>query len=521
MRQIVNRVMSLSYEIFNMDNVVVDIKGNPDFIQILNSYPNYVYQKKAFVKETLNRVKELGYEISNVDDITTDPKFIEIMNSYPDEETRGTKISVEYSVDVCFLAYLVKLLYEKNGRPFFSPDWERVKRVINNGTSGQTDFFDPDKSKMWINVFSALDNSIHLFTPEEFDSFADFFENYISFYGKMNNTKTVPFYSRWLREIAAMYTIYLNAMYEDFEEIATSLQKALEEGMGKKSRKRLLRYETDAVRNYLMTNIFMACDKKDKDKVIAMLCKYIAENPDEFVYERGISHDKRYRRYYCVIKEMLRWILEEAKFDFGNENLLKNFCDDNVDYKCKDANIRMLESVLVRKIMSFSEPRPGVTSQDKHDEKWLSFLISEEKDFEGKYTVTIPTKDSENVQKKTFKYSRTYKLVFSIERDRIDSMISYKDEAKICKRKYEEVVDSVVKLLRFFIMLIVISKAQSSTKNEWERPSKDDVLNSINRVMSKQGLLSLPTHTVNGFNEKTMMDFCIIKYIEESFDDED
>ena len=447
--------------------------------------------------------------------------FIQIMNSYPDEETRGRNPKTKYSVDVCFLAYLVKLLYKKNGRPFSTPDWERVKRVINKGTSGTTDFFDPDKSRMWINVFSALDNKIHLFTPEESDSFADFFENYISFYGKMNNTKTVPFYSRWLREIAAMYTIYLNEMYEDFEEIATSLQKALEEGMGKKSRKRLLRYETDAVRNYLMTNIFMACDKKDKDKVIAMLCKYIAENPDEFVYERGISHDKRYRRYYCVIKEMLRWILEEAKFDFGNENLLKNFCDDNVDYKCKDANIRMLESVLVRKIMSFSGSLQGVTSPYDHDARWLSFLIAETKDFEGKCTVRIPTKDSEIVKKKTVQYTKTYELVFSVARDKIDYMVYDKDQGKFCNRKYEEVVDSVVKLLRFFIMLIVISKAQSSTKNEWERPSKDDVLNSINRVMSKQGLLSLPTHTVNGFNEKTMMDFCIIKYIEESFDDED
>ena len=99
--------------------------------------------------------------------------------------------------------------------------------------------------------------------------------------------------------------------------------------------------------------------------------------------------------------------------------------------------------------------------------------------------------------------------------------MSNEDQEDNNKRKHVEVVDSVVKLLRLFIMLLVISKAQSSEKNEWEQQSKDDVINSINHIMKNCGLLSLPNYTINAFNIKSMMDFCVIKYIEESFDDED
>ena len=494
-RRIVRRIISLSREIPKMDDVI-ETRGNLDFIAILNSYPNYVCQKAAFVKKISNRVKELGHEISNVDDVTNDKKFIQIMNSYSSydpmskEKTRG-RPSKEYSVDVCFLSYLVKLLYDKNSKPFSSSDWESVKRGIDNGTSGKADFFDSVRSKHWIDMFSALDYKLHLFSQEGNNKFSNFFTNYVSFYSKLNTKKIVPFYARWIKEIAAMYTIYLNETFEEFEETRVLLQSALNDGVAHASQERSLRYETDAVRNYIMTDIFIAYGK-DKDTVLSKLSKYIKENPGEFVYESG-ELNSRYRRYYCTIKEMLQWLRKQDVLSIADDELLEIFSNDDVDYDLKDQKIKELESALINELLELSPKKLKILSEELSEEETeltiLEFLVKERAKFD--------------------------------EQTRTEIVIEIDELPFERKRTLEEVVDCVVKLLRLSIMLTVIYQGINDENNDYEIPLPEDVINNINQIMKSFGLLSLPTHTVNSYNEKSFMDFCIIKCIEESFYEED
>ena len=484
MKDIINGIRNLSYEIYTMDGVA-EKKGNPNFIEILNTYPEFVSAKNNYIASP--RAKE---------------------------ETRGSKATIDYPVDILCLAHMVECMHIKNGNKFTSSDWEKTKRLINDGVSGEVDFFDPDKSRAWIDVFSALNSETELFEPHGEGEFINFFESYISLYGKMNTKKTVPFYSRWIREIAVMYTIYLGEPYDKFEKTAARLQSALQKGIEQKQKnqkKRLSCYDTDAVRNYMMTNIFMA-HKKDKAKVLPLLCKYIISNPDEFVYEKGTSHRKRYRRYYCVIKELLNLTVNGFKFDFGNDELIAIFCNDNVDYSIKDDNIHLLESVLVNKIIDLSK-NPDDKLNDFENAAWLSFLISEPKD------VTIRKKINDTYHEDI----RTYQLVFAGESIPVEKItqgeIVFEETVNqdMLKRERESVVDSVVKLLRLLVMLLIISKSAGDKKHEWEKSTSSDVIDGINSIMKGLGLLQLPTYSVSSFNEKSMMDFCVLKYIEENF----
>ena len=88
------------------------------------------------------------------------------------------------------------------------------------------------------------------------------------------------------------------------------------------------------------------------------------------------------------------------------------------------------------------------------------------------------------------------------------------------KRTIEEVVDCVVKLLRLSIMLTVIYQGENDENNEYESPSLEGVITNINQIMKRLGLLSLPSHTVNNYNDKSFMDFCVVKYIEDLFEED-
>ena len=121
------------------------------------------------------------------------------------KKKRGRPTSNPSPNEVEYLVSLVEGLYVENGKDYTRDDRRRLKELLNRAVDG-ADFFDPIRSKHWIDMFSALDRKLHLFTQEESASFEDFYANYISFYGKLNNKKMVPFYARWIKEIAAMYT---------------------------------------------------------------------------------------------------------------------------------------------------------------------------------------------------------------------------------------------------------------------------------------------------------------------------
>ena len=450
MRQIVRRIITLSKEIPQMDDVI-ETRGNLDFIEILNSYPEFVEGVKGFEKKKRGRPTD---------------------NPSPEE--------VEY------LVHIVESLYIEKGKTYTRDDRRKLKDLLNRAVDG-ADFFDPVKSKHWIDMFSALDYKLHIFSQEGNEKFSNFFTNYVSFYSKLNTKKIVPFYARWIKEIAAMYTIYLNETFEEFEETRALLQSALNDGVAQTPQERILRYETDAVRNYIMTNIFVAYGK-DKDTVLSKLCEYIKENPGEFVYESG-ELNSRYRRYYCTIKEMLQWIRKQDVLSIADEELIAIFSNDDVDYELKDQKIKELESALVNELLELSQKKSNVALSEDDELAILEFLVKERARFDDKTHSEVVIEIDE----------------LPFER----------------KRTVEEVVDCVVKLLRLSIMLTVIYQGMNDENNDYEIPLPEDVINNINQIMKRFGLLSLPTHTVNSYNDKSFMDFCIIKCIEESFYEED
>ena len=450
MRQIVRRIITLSNEIPQMDGVI-ETRGNLDFIEILNSYPEFVEGVKGFEKKKRGRPTD---------------------NPSPEE--------VEY------LVHIVESLYIEKGKTYTRDDRRKLKDLLNRAVDG-ADFFDPVKSKHWIDMFSALDNKLHIFSQEDNEKFSNFFTNYVSFYSKLNTKKIVPFYARWIKEIAAMYTIYLNETFEEFEETRALLQSALNDGVALAPQERILRYETDAVRNYIMTNIFVAYGK-DKDTVLSKLCEYIKENPGEFVYESG-ELNSRYRRYYCTIKEMLQWLRKQDVLSIADEELIAIFSNDDVDYELKDQKIKELESALVNELLELSQKKSNIALSEDDELAILEFLVKERAKFDDKTHSEVVIEIDE----------------LPFER----------------KRTVEEVVDCVVKLLRLSIMLTVIYQGMNDENNDYEIPLPEDVINNINQIMKRFGLLSLPTHTVNSYNDKSFMDFCIIKCIEESFYEED
>lgn len=461
MRQVVRRIISLSREIPKMDDVI-ETRGNLDFIEILNSYPEFVEGVNGFEKKKRGRPTD---------------------NPSPEE--------VEY------LVHLVESLYIDQGKTYTRDDRRKLKDLLNRAVDG-ADFFDPIKSKHWIDMFSALDHNLHIFSKGDNGNFSNFFMNYIALYSKLNTKKIVPFYARWIKEIAAMYTIYLNETFEEFEKTRVLLQDALNKGVSQNSRERILNYETNAIRNYIMTNIFMAYGK-NKQVVLSKLCDYIIENPDEFVYESG-EINSRYRRYYFTIKESLRWITNQAVLSFASDELINVFLDDKINYDVKDQKIRGFEFQLVNALLDLSQrvnskkqPVNGVnygecfplTEKEKVD--LLEFYVKERARFDEKTNTQIVLE----IDELPFERPRTI----------------------------EEVVDCVVKLLRLLIMLIIIYQGLNDENNEYEIPSSEDVYNDINQVMEMFGLLPLPAFQSNSYNDKSFLDFCVVKCIEESFEE--
>ena len=463
MRQTFRRIISLSKEI-SQSQEIIKTRGNPDFLAILNSYPEFAEGAKRHERTKRGRPSN---------------------NPSPNE--------VEY------LVYLVENLYTDKGKPYTRDDRRKLKNLLNRAAEG-ADFFDPVKAKHWIDMFSALDYELHIFSRWDGGGFSDFFTNYISFYSKLNTKKIVPFYARWIKEIAAMYTVYLNETFSEFEETRDLLESALKEGMAQNFSERTLYYETETVKHHLMYDIFMACEK-NKEAVIFKLCEYIRENPGEFVYESG-GLNSRFRRYYCTLKEMIRWIERQNVQPIADRALMKIFSDDGVDYDLKDRNIRTLEAQLFdtllkycRKINVGKYPVNGVYPGEY-------FPLDEEKEL---YMLEFLVQKGASFD----------------ENNNSEVVIEIAQNPYVRTRTVEEVIDCAVKFLRLFIMMIVIDQEMNEENNDYEQPQPEYVINRINQIMKRLGLLPLPTYAVNSYNEKSFMDFCVVKCIEESFYEED
>ena len=69
-------------------------------------------------------------------------------------------------------------------------------------------------------------------------------------------------------------------------------------------------------------------------------------------------------------------------------------------------------------------------------------------------------------------------------------------------------------------MAVILEQESSSAKNDYEQTSRREVIMRINQVMSRLGLLPLPLPMPISYNEKSFMDYCVRKYIED-YDFED
>ena len=449
MRQIVSRIATFGDQ-KNKIKGAIKVRGNLDFIEILDTYSEFTDGMETFEKTKRGRPTE---------------------NPSP--------------VEIDYLVHLVNTLYHDKGKKYSSYDRGRLKDLLNRAADG-SDFFDPIKSKHWIDMFSALDYNLHLFSKSENTDFSIFYSNYISFYTKLNNKKLVPFYARWLKEIAAMYTIYQHETYQEFEQTQALLQAALEDGIACGTHENASRYETGDMRNHIMTNIFVACCQ-DKTSILDKLCEYIRANPGEFVYESG-ELIARYRRYYYTIKEMLQWLDKNGEYPFVNDRFMRIFAEEDVSYDLKDSNIRDFEISLVKEMLFLSRSKENSALTTEEERRRLEFFV----------------KDTVKFDKK--------------KNDEIVCEIS--DAPFQRKRTPEEVVDSVVKLLRFIIMLTILERNMNDDINDYEFPSRREVVHQINQAMTRMGLLPIAAKLPISYNDNSFMDFCVRKYIEEIFEED-
>ena len=446
MKQSAREIMKLYEEVPSMDGIV-EVRGNLDFISILNSYPQFVAGKQSFHKKK-----------------------------------RGRPAKKPAPKEIDYLVFLVEELYHERGLPYTRDDRRALKDLLCRAADG-ADFFDPVKAKHWIDIFSALDFNLSIFSHSEEAPFSEFFNHYVTLYSKLNSKKIVPFYARWITEISAMYTIYLHGTIRDFEEIKTLLQTAQKESVKGEARPDVSWQETNTIRRYLMANIFIAYGKK-KDEVLGRLCRYISDNPKEFAYESG-KLNKRYRRYYCTIREMLVWIGKQRILSFENDELIKAFTEEAVDYELKDSKVKELETLLVKRFFSVYQLKKNVPLTQEEQEGVLHALISETALFDEKTGTEI--------------------------------VCELPDAPFERKRTTEESVDSIVKLLRLFIILICMHRGLNEALNDYETFSPEDEIDYINQVMKRMGLLPLPTKIPSSYSEKARLDLSVVLSIAQTF----
>jgi len=454
MRRILEFIISFM-EDFPESEEIRKTSGSLELSSVLNSYPEYKAGKEKFKSE---------------------PK--------PQKsETRGAKQKLVYSDDVEYLAYLVEAFYKENQNEFTVANRRTAREIINKAATGETkDFFSPSLGKWWIDMFSALEYHLKIFSKNK-DDFETFFENYTELLRKVRTTVEVPFYARWIRDISALYTVYLSETKAFFDNATSMLNDALEKGLTANGTTCFKpNKDTYAVSDYITERIF-SVHKKDKEAVLSKLCEYIYSNAGDFVHLRR-SPDSHNHRYYCTIKEMLDWLksqkeVQRLRSKEGNaffENELIDVFTGDVDYELKDSRVKNLERFVVKLFAKISGNSDAQIAQTFID---MDCFIDDFGYFGGIDDIVVSIDDENN------------------------------------NHQIEDAVDAITTMLRLFMMVVVIYQSTNESNSEHEIPSKEDIVLKINQTMNKFGLIPLPTHTVSSYNEKTLIDICTINAIEE------
>ena len=222
----------------------VRVRGSLDLIAILREYPAFVAGVESFARDR-----------------------------------RGRKAKNPAPIEVEYLVHLIERLYERRGIPPCFKTRKTLKTVLTNAALG-ADFFDPIKGKHWIDLLSALEAEHALFSQGS-DKFSVFFENYVEFMGKTNTKKPVPFYGRWSKDIAALYTVYLGETFVEYEALCDEMNAVIEEG---RRRVRFPSCNTMDITQRVVNEILEECGR-NKREAVTQLCAYMAEAPRDFAYE--------------------------------------------------------------------------------------------------------------------------------------------------------------------------------------------------------------------------------------------
>ena len=225
---------------------------------------------------------------------------------YKDREaqkrTSGRPLEKQYDPRVEPMVYLVSRLYQANGADFDVQAQNTHRGSFQRALDGESNFFDFEKGKCWLNLLSALECEFHVFGGEPVCDFATFYARFCAQYANFKESKQVALYIRWVSGLAAVYTVYTKQPYAVFEQVRSALFEALEQGMMQKGKGAC---RPDMGTHLVKNNLFVyLTGKESPEQILETMQEFIRQNPGQFVKDSGRTA-LRYRRYYGLIKELL------------------------------------------------------------------------------------------------------------------------------------------------------------------------------------------------------------------------
>lgn len=396
--------------------------------------------------------------------------------------------------------YLQQITHEFWKKHGITVDERTGENSFRKALSGESDFFD-SKGYMMVVLFSALDDRFEVFSKGT-DDFDTFYRNYSELYMMLNNTKLVPFYPRWISEIATIYTIYMRGTDEDYKNVLYRLSEAYT-----KAEDKPLTLYTDTVRE----SVFSIMKKLDRTKestdrvALCELCAYISEHKGDFVDEYNAyenadrtedkktyngAHSTRFRRSYCAIVSMLEYIGSRWDLEFLKGDACRALIE-NEDYSVKDEHIAQLELDIARELCTYCEDPDGAVNEEYITDDRLSFLIA---------PPTVRVKSGKREKQKGIVFAKGKIVNF------------YYSASRTIPRTVPEMTDSVLGMLRIIVAVCSIYDNKKAFDPECIKTPRS-LISSINYEYRDKGVLSLPERNVTTYTGKSLADVSIFMYI--------
>lgn len=432
--------------------------------------------------DEFSKIKVINGNSNLAEVILSNPKYLNKIKDFKDQFSSGRGRHSSLELDGKFLIHIVKELYRENGEEY------TTKRTLNDAIReslvGRSDrskretqfryFFDThdkniEKTHHWIDVLSALNLFCSFFGGAK-ASFITFLDEYNDLYLKMDNKKMVPFYSRSLSDLCAVYTIFNCRTCSFYREMKTRLMAAREEGLElikqKKASGVSVKTDTETLRKQLVLFLFDAYGR-DTEKVIEELCKLVRNNPTQFDVER----------HYYIIRELLnKKIIPSGKFTFQNREMLDIFCSDKFTLEEKDKYIKRFEYEIFQVLYNS-----------------YGFTEDEER---GMFLLMVDPSEEADIDHST--------------KEILNKSLNTKTEIACAS--------SVLAMLRHMAILLTVKKVaekNNMAQEKWNTRSKKELIDSINRdFLSELGLLNLSPADKEFCTDTSRADWCISKYID-------